>query len=55
MYTRLGYVFTEFDSYWREKRPENLLAFPRIRDELYTLLKTRLESDTKTSFVLDSS
>jgi hypothetical protein len=47
------YVFTEFDCYWREKEPENILAFTRIRDELRTLLKNRLLLDTQTTFLLE--
>ena len=38
----LGYVFVQFDQFWREKQPKNVMAFQEVKEEFEANLTQRL-------------
>ena len=44
----LGFLFCEFDQFWRQKKPENIMSFVPIKTEFVALHEDLLASDSIT-------
>ncbi len=36
-----GYLFYQFDKFWLESKPDNVMAFPRVKAEFQCLIESR--------------
>ena len=41
-----GYLIVEFDAYWMKSKPENVMAFPTVRDAFSEELRAQLAVDS---------
>ena len=47
-----GYVFHRFNGYWVEECPENVMAFPTVRDQFAAQLRNEISLETPTVMMI---
>lgn len=48
-----GYVFHRFNGHWVEEQPENVMAFPAVKDQFAAQLRAEITSETPTVMLVD--